>query len=115
MLCAAVGMAIAGARGLDAAATATLLCLIPGWVVFLCEPLYRLPRLAMANALISSSLRLGVTLGGAMAVLAYRPEMPPELFLGCLFVQYMTALILETVILLQTLNAKALLQALGLA
>ncbi len=104
-----------GSLGVEAAAWATGLCLIPGWVVFLCEPLYRLPRYALAGALIGAGFRLGVTLGGAMGLITLRPELPRTAFLACLFVQYMAALTFETVMLMKTLNLRAPLSTLRLS
>ncbi len=112
---AAICAVAVGPAGVEAAAWATGLCLIPGWVVFLCEPLYRLPRFALAGALIGAGFRLGVTLGGAVALIAFRPELPRTAFLACLFVQYMAALTFETVMLMKTLNLRAPLSVLRLS
>lgn len=112
---AAICAVTVGPVGVEAAAWATGLCLIPGWVVFLCEPLYRVPRFALAGALIGAGFRLGVTLGGAVGLIALRPELPRTAFLVCLFIQYMAALTFETVVLMKTLNLRAPLSSLRLS
>lgn len=88
------------------AAWATGLCLLPGWVVFLCEPLYRLPRYMLAGALIGAGFRLAVTAGGALGLMVLQPELPRTAFLVCLFIQYMTALTFETVMLMRMLDLR---------
>jgi len=115
VISAGVGAVAVGAAGVEVAAWATGLCLIPGWVVFLLEPLYRLPRFALAGALLGAGFRLGVTAGGALALISLRPELPRTAFLVCLFVQYMTALTFETVMLMRTLNLRAPLSTLRLS
>lgn len=104
-----------GSAGVEAAAWATGLCLIPGWVVFLCEPLYRLPRYALAGALLGAGLRLGIIAGGAVALVSLRSDLPRTAFLVCLFVQYMAALTFETVMLMRALNLRAPLSTLRLS
>lgn len=112
---AAVCSVAVGPLGVEAAAWATGLCLVPGWVVFLCEPLYRLPRYALAGALLGAGLRLGVIAGGALALVSLRPDLPRTAFLASLFVQYMAALTFETVMLMRTLKLRAPLSALRLS
>ena len=107
--------AMVGPVGLETAAWATGMCLLPGWVVFLCEPLYRLPRFALAGALLGAGFRLGVTAGGAVLLLSSRTDIPRNAFLACLFVQYMAALTFETVMLMRTLNLRAPLQPMRLS
>ncbi len=112
---AAICAVAVGRTGVEAAAWATGLCLIPGWVVFLLEPLYRLPRYVLAGALLGAGFRLGIIAGGALGLIALRPELPRTAFLACLFVQYMAALTFETVMLMKTLNLRAPLSALRLS
>ncbi len=111
---AVVAFATAGSTGAEAAVWAMGLCLVPGWVVFFCEPLYRLPRHAMAGILIGTGLRLGFIAGGAVLLLYCRPAIEPQVFLACLSVQYMAALVFETIGMLWMLDARASLQSLGL-
>lgn len=102
-VCAGVCYAIAGVNGLEAAAWATAFCLPPGWLVFLLEPLYRLPRHAVYGSLISSMVRLGVVTAGVLMVVKLRTEVPQIPFIGCLAVQYFGSLAIETVVLLRGL------------
>lgn len=104
-----------GSIGLETSAWATGMCLLPGWVVFLCEPLYRLPRFALMGALLGAGFRLGVTAGGAVLLLSSRPDIPQNAFLACLFVQYMASLTFETVMLMRTLDLRAPLQPMRLS
>ena len=104
-----------GVRGVEAAAWSTGLCLLSGWVVFLFAPLYRLPRQALAGVVIGTTVRMGLTVAGAVMLLSARPEVPPMAFLACLFVQYMAGLTFETILLLKSLGARATLEAIGLA
>lgn len=112
---ATISAAVAGVGGVEAAAWSTVLCLLSGWVVFLFAPLYRLPGQALAGVLIGTGSRMGMTITGAVLLLSARPQMPPLVFLGCLFVQYMSGLMFETVLLLKALDARAPLRAIGLA
>lgn len=111
---AAIAAAMAGIHGVEAAVWSTALCLLSGWVVFLFAPLYRLPGQALAGVLVGTGSRMGLTIAGAVALLSTRPQVPPLVFLACLFVQYMAGLMFETVLLLKALDARAPLRAIGL-
>lgn len=102
---------LAGSAGVQASLAALLLCLVPGWVVFLLEPLYRSPGQATGGAILGSILRLGLVMGGALAWLAWRPDAPRGVFLAALGVHYLAALTYETIVLMRSLNLRAPLAA----
>lgn len=105
-LCAGVSYSLAGRRGLEAALWATALCLPPGWLVFLFEPLYRLPRQAIYGSLLGSMIRLGFVFGGVLLVLKFQPQVPRGAFVGSLAVQYLGGLALETLLLMRGLGLR---------
>ncbi|OYW23911.1 MAG: hypothetical protein B7Z55_03065 [Planctomycetales bacterium 12-60-4] len=106
-LCAGVCYAISGVNGIEAAAWATALCLPPGWLVFLVEPLYRLPRQAIYGALVTSMVRLGVVTAGVLVIVKLRPDVPRIPFIGCLAVLYLSSLAIETRMLMRGLPMRA--------
>lgn len=103
---------LVGSVGVQSSLAATLLCLVPGWVVFLIEPLYRSPVQTTGGAILATMLRLGLAMGGALAWLEWRPDAPRGVFLAALGVHYLAALTYETVVLMRSLNLRAPLSAL---
>jgi hypothetical protein len=95
-LSAAVMLPIWGSRGAETVGWTLLLCLPPGWLVFLAEPLYRLPHQAVYGSLFGSLVRIGWAMLGVLLVLHFRPEIPRIPFIACLAVQYLGGLALET-------------------
>ncbi len=94
---------LVGESGVEAAIWATAICLPPGWLVFLMEPLYRLPRQAVYGALVGSMIRLGLVTAGVLLVIRFRPEVSRPAFIGCLAVQYLGGLALETLMVMRGL------------
>jgi hypothetical protein len=95
-LSALVMIPIGGSLGAETVGWTLLLCLPPGWLVFLAEPLYRLPHQAVYGSLFGSLVRIGWAMLGVLLVLHFRPEIPRIPFIACLAVQYLGGLALET-------------------
>lgn len=102
----AVSYGLSGRSGLEVAAWATGLCLIPGWLVFLAEPLYRLPGQAIYGSLLGSIVRLAVVAGGVLLLVDARPDLPRNVLIGCLAVLYLGGLAFETIVLMQGLDLR---------
>jgi hypothetical protein len=107
LACGVVGYAMNGRLGVECAVWATALCLPPGWLVFLAEPLYRSPRQALNGTLIGTFARMGVVAGGAMIAITVRPELPRLPLILSLGVVYLGALTFETLMLLRGLPLRA--------
>lgn len=91
------GYGLAGRGGLEAALWAIGFCLTPGWLVFLIELLYGLPRDAVYGVLVGSFVRLAVALAGTLAVIYGRPGISRGTLLASLAVMYLSGLLLETI------------------
>lgn len=102
----AVSYGLSGRSGLEVAAWATGLCLVPGWLVFLAEPLYRLPGQAIYGSLLGSIVRLAVVAGGVLLLVNARPDLPRNVLIGCLAVLYLGGLAFETIVLMQGLDLR---------
>jgi|GEM_PF-3167323 len=96
LLSAGVAYLVSGGPGVEVAVWATVLCLPPGWLVFLAEPYYRHSRQAVYGSLVISMVRLGCVLAGVLALKAWRPDLPKWVFAGCLAVLYLGSLLVET-------------------
>jgi hypothetical protein len=95
--CAAVVCgSLAGGSGVEAVGWAFGLCVVPGWAVLALEPWVRSPTQAVKFVLIGTAIRVAVVAAGAMALLAWRPDLPREMFLFALLVLYLASLAWET-------------------
>lgn len=93
---------LAGADGLEGLSYAALLCLVPGVLVFCLSARYRVAEIEfMVVVLGGMFLRLVFVLGGMFAVQGLRPGLGFRAFVLWLLVFYMTALLVETLLVLR--------------
>jgi hypothetical protein len=88
--------AATGLAGVEAAAWAWVLCLLPGWTVLALEPWGRSPQQMLKLVLIGTGVRVATAAGGAAALLICRPSLPRTPFLMTLLALYLVSLAWET-------------------
>ena len=91
----------AGASGVTGLALAGVICLVPGWLVFLLPSGYGLPNLQVGAVLAGMVLRMLFVLGGVVAVLTARPDLRFREFIVWLLIFYLATLAFETALLLR--------------
>jgi hypothetical protein len=96
---------LSGARGLEGLSYAVLLCLAPGWLVFLLEGRYGVANANAAPVVLGMGLRMGSILLGALLIQSNRPALRFQDFLLWLLVIYMAALAIETQMLIKRPSA----------
>lgn len=92
---------LGGWAGLEGLSIAALLCLIPGWLVFLFGSGYGLAGLQVAVVVRGMALRMLFVLGGTLLILTTRRHLGVRDFVVWLLVFYLAALAVETGILLK--------------
>lgn len=96
---------LAGIDGIEGLTYAALLCLAPGWVVFLLIALYGTAGTQAAMvALGGTTLRLVFVLVGMLVVLSARPHLGFREFIVWLIVFYMATLLTETLLVVRKLK-----------
>src|SRR6476661_5067584 len=73
-LSACVGYGISGADGLLGVTIAAVLCLTPGWLVFIFQSLYGTAA-PLGVVIVGSVIRMAVVLVGALVMKAARPDL----------------------------------------
>lgn len=106
LACGLFGYGLSGWLGVECAVWATALCLPPGWLVFLVEPLYRSPRQALNGTLIGTFARMGVVAGGVMLLVNLRPDLPRLPLIVSMGVVYLGALTFETLVLVRGMSLR---------
>ncbi len=93
--------ALAGASGVEGLSYAALLCLGPGWLVFLVLSRYGGSDSALSGVLLGMALRMIVVLFGVLIIRAVRVELGFREFLVWVVVFYSATLLVETLLLVR--------------
>jgi len=102
LLLVAPAWALAGLLGLEGLSYAALICLVPGWLVFLMTAAYGFGTSQGAVVVLSGTgVRMAFVLGGALTFRALRPDFGFREFYVWLVVFYLTTLLLETMLTLR--------------
>lgn len=96
---------MSGTLGLEGASYAALLCLVPGWLVFLIVERYFVAHAQVAGVLAGTVLRMLFVLGGLIGIRAARPELGFREFIVWILVFYMATLLTETLMLVKHRSA----------
>ncbi len=101
MACVWFVIAVASEGGLTGRASlqagfASLLCLVPGWLVFLLVAGYRVPNSGLLVMLAGTGLRMVFAGGGVLYVKSLQPEMWTTSFPLFVVLCYLVALVVET-------------------
>ena len=92
---------IAGWAGLEGLTIAAVLCLVPGWLVFLLASGYGFANFQAVAVLGGMTLRMLFVLAGTLIVLSTRSHLRLKEFVIWLLVFYLAALAVETGIVLK--------------
>lgn len=92
---------VAGAKGLQGLTFSAVLCLFPGWVVFLLAGRYCVAFRQGGVVLLASSARMLFVLAGALFVRTVRPDFGLREFYSWLVVFYSVTLLVETLLLVR--------------
>ena len=96
---------VAGTPALEGLCYAALLCLIPGWLVFLISLRYGVANGQAAVMLWGTGLRLLFVLFGVLAIRSYRADLGLWEFLVWIIFFYSTTLLVETLLLVKQSSA----------
>jgi hypothetical protein len=91
----AVAYGFSGAKGLAGVSLAAVLCLTPGWLVFVFQSLYGTAA-PLGVVVVGSIIRMAFVLAGVLTVQAVRPDLATLSFGVWLGVFYVAALATET-------------------
>lgn len=90
---------LAGADGLEGAAYASFICLLPGWLVVYVTSRYPDAGSQASAVLLGTGLRMAFVLVGAVVLIKTRPEWGLLEFYVWLLIDYLVFLALETLML----------------
>ena len=96
---------LSGVLGLEGASYAAVLCLVPGWLVFLVVDRYFVAHAQVAGVLLGTVLRMLFVLVGLVTIKATRPELGFREFVVWILVFYMATLLTETLMLVKHRSA----------
>ena len=99
LLLVAPAWGLAGKNGIEGLSYAALLCLVPGWLVFLMSSRYGVAETQGAMIVLSgTALRLVFVLCGTLFIQSVRKELQFREFIVWLLVFYMVTLLFETLL-----------------
>ena len=101
LLLAAPAMWAAGSAGLEGLTIAAVICLVPGWLVFLFASGYGSPNSQAVAVLGGMLLRMVFVLVGTVVVYSMRPDLRLREFYVWLLVFYLATLAVETALILR--------------
>ena len=101
LLLAAPAWFLSGAHGLEGLTFAAVLCLLPGWLVFLMASRYRVAKMQATVILMGSVFRILIVLLGSLLIRSIRTHLGFREFLVWVIVFYLVALGVETFLLVK--------------
>ncbi len=93
-----------GAMGVEGLVLAAVLCLVPGLLILVLQPVWSTCGLKGFGALAGGVVRTLFALAGFLAIRRFRPELPPILFGSLLSVFYLVSLGAETWMIVSSLD-----------